>query len=63
MNTGPEYVKPAEASEADKLAADELKNKGNDAMKNLTFTEALDHYNKYGLFLAFITILDNLKNL
>lgn len=47
MNTGPDYVKPTEASEADKTTADELKNKGNDSMKNLSFSEALDHYNKY----------------
>lgn len=46
MTTGPAYEKPAEASDADKTAADDLKNKGNDAMKNLDYNAALDHYNK-----------------
>ncbi|CAL8109868.1 unnamed protein product [Orchesella dallaii] len=46
VNTGAEYAKPPDATDSDKQQADELKNKGNDSMKNLNFTEALDQYNK-----------------
>lgn len=46
FHTGEEYEQPPEASEADKLNAEELKNKGNDAMGRESFAEALEEYNQ-----------------
>jgi len=41
---GAAYDSPPEASEENKVRAEELKHLGNDAMKNLSFSEALTHY-------------------
>lgn len=46
FHTGDEYERPPEASEADKMIAEELKNKGNDFMIKENFEEALKDYNK-----------------
>ncbi|CAL8068314.1 unnamed protein product [Orchesella dallaii] len=46
VNTGPEYLKPDEASDSDKKLADEWKNKGNEVMLRLLFLEGLECYNK-----------------
>jgi small glutamine-rich tetratricopeptide repeat-containing protein alpha len=46
VDLGPAYEAPKEASEGDRAKAEDFKNLGNDAMKNMSFTEALAHYTK-----------------
>lgn len=46
IDLGPEYNLPAEANDEAKVLAEDFKNQGNEAMKNLNYNEALTHYNQ-----------------